>query len=77
MSRSFLDLDAVDGHELRAILARAAAFKAGDPARPMAGKMLAMIFDKPSTRWPDFRQDTPPRPAVIAITRKDGGPIGG
>ena len=50
MSRSFLDLDAVDGHELRAILARAAAFKAGDPARPMAGKMLAMIFDKPSTR---------------------------
>ncbi|MGD9509012.1 MAG: ornithine carbamoyltransferase, partial [Geminicoccaceae bacterium] len=50
MSRSFLDLDAVDGHELRGILTRAVAFKAGDPARPMAGKTLAMIFDKPSTR---------------------------
>jgi ornithine carbamoyltransferase len=50
VSRSFLDLDAVDGSELRRILDRAAAFKAGDPARPMAGRMLAMIFDKPSTR---------------------------
>ena len=35
---------------MRRILDRAVAFKAGDPARPMAGKMLAMIFDKPSTR---------------------------
>lgn len=50
MSRSFLDLDAVDGHELRGILTRAVAFKGGDPARPMAGRTLAMIFDKPSTR---------------------------
>ena len=32
------------------MLGRAASFKQGDPARPMAGKMLAMIFDKPSTR---------------------------
>ena len=50
MSRSFLDLDAIDGADLRRILARAAAFKSGDAARPLAGKMLAMIFDKPSTR---------------------------
>ena len=50
MSRSFLDLDAIDGSDLRRILARAAAFKSGDAARPLAGKMLAMIFDKPSTR---------------------------
>ena len=50
MSRSFLDLDAVDGAELRAILTRAAAFKEGDPARPMTGRTLAMIFEKPSTR---------------------------
>ncbi len=50
MSRSFLDLDAIPGGELRRILDRAAAFKGGDPARPMAGRMLAMIFDKPSTR---------------------------
>ena len=50
MSRSFLDIDLLDGDTLRGILGRAAAFKAGDPARPMAGRMLAMIFDKPSTR---------------------------
>ncbi len=48
--RSFLDLDALEGTELRAILERARAFKQGDAAKPMAGRILAMIFDKPSTR---------------------------
>jgi ornithine carbamoyltransferase len=48
--RNFLDLDVFEGQELRRILARAGAFKQGDPAKPMAGRTLAMIFDKPSTR---------------------------
>ncbi|MFZ1427982.1 MAG: ornithine carbamoyltransferase [Geminicoccaceae bacterium] len=48
--RSFLDLDAIESDQLRVILDRACAFKQGDTARPMTGRVLAMIFDKPSTR---------------------------
>jgi uncharacterized protein len=33
-------------------------------------------FEDPSTRWPDFKSDMPPRPAVLAITRRGGGKIG-
>ena len=34
-------------------------------------------FDKPSTRFPDFNEAMPPRPSIVAITRNDGGEIGG
>jgi len=33
-------------------------------------------FDKPDTRWPDFSENMPARPAVVVIAKKDGGRIG-
>jgi ornithine carbamoyltransferase len=54
--RHFLDLSEIPAEELRHILDVAARIKAvrrrGEIAkeRPLAGKVLAMIFDKPSTR---------------------------
>jgi secreted PhoX family phosphatase len=32
-------------------------------------------YENPSTRWPDFRPDMPPRPSIIAITKRGGGKI--
>ncbi|OCW56409.1 ornithine carbamoyltransferase [Hoeflea olei] len=47
----FLDLSAVSAADLRAIMDAARSAKtAAAPERPLAGKMLAMIFEKPSTR---------------------------
>ncbi|PWR19167.1 PhoX family protein [Zavarzinia compransoris] len=34
------------------------------------------MYDKPSTRWPDFKDGMPPRPAVVVVVKKDGGVIG-
>ena len=52
--RHFTDLSAVPAAELRAMLddaaRRKARLKAGERSRPLDGKVLAMIFDKPSTR---------------------------
>jgi ornithine carbamoyltransferase len=52
--RNFTDLSAVSSSDLRVILddakARKARFKAGHGERPFEGKVMAMIFDKPSTR---------------------------
>ena len=53
-AKHFLDLSAVSAADLRVIMddakSRKAALKAGNPDKPLAGKMLAMIFEKPSTR---------------------------
>jgi ornithine carbamoyltransferase len=54
--RHFLDLTEVPGSELRGIIAASRALKArwkadrATAAKPLAGRTLAMIFDKPSTR---------------------------
>ncbi|THF54554.1 ornithine carbamoyltransferase [Ollibium composti] len=52
--RHFTDLSTVSETDLRSILADASArkarLKAGERSRPLDGKVLAMIFDKPSTR---------------------------
>ena len=52
--RHFTDLSSVSAENLRRILddakVRKAAQKAGTAEQPFAGKVLAMIFDKPSTR---------------------------
>ena len=57
--RHFLDLHATPPGALRAMLAQAAAMKAAragrpkgapDDAQPLAGRMVALIFEKPSTR---------------------------
>ncbi|MGU3401047.1 ornithine carbamoyltransferase [Brucellaceae bacterium D45D] len=52
--KHFIDLSAVPATELRAIMEDAKAIKArlkaGESYKPLAGKVLAMIFEKPSTR---------------------------
>ena len=52
--RHFLDLTDISAEELRRVLDLSkdlkARRKAGDIERPLAGKSLAMVFDKPSTR---------------------------
>jgi ornithine carbamoyltransferase len=50
--RHFLDLDRIEGAELRRILELGKGYKRGGrtAAKPLAGRTLAMIFEKPSTR---------------------------
>ncbi len=54
MTRHFLDLSAMTATDLqdhhRRCRVRKSATKAGTAEKPLAGKMLAMIFEKPSTR---------------------------
>ena len=50
--KHFLDIDLLDTETLRSILDLAVRYKAAlpDHDKPLAGKALGMIFEKPSTR---------------------------
>jgi ornithine carbamoyltransferase len=48
--RHFLDIDRYETPQLRAMLDLGVAYKNGRDDRPLEGKTLAMIFEKPSTR---------------------------
>ena len=52
--KHFLDIDRFDRATLRTILDQGASLKAvrgtADATKPLAGKTLVMIFEKPSTR---------------------------
>ena len=57
--RHFLDLHTTPAEELRLILAQASAMKSAraglprgrrDAEQPLTGRMVALIFEKPSTR---------------------------
>src|SRR5436305_10855971 len=48
--RHFLDIDDYQLSDLREMLDLGLAYKSGRRDRPLAGKTLAMIFEKPSTR---------------------------
>ena len=52
MDKHFLDLDDISANDLRYMLDQASSLKSGTAGldKPLAGKTLAMIFEKPSTR---------------------------
>lgn len=48
----------------------------GDGGDDWEGHGRPSYYEDLSTRWPDFSEDMPVRPAVVAITRQGGGRIG-
>ncbi|MEF2551738.1 PhoX family phosphatase [Aurantimonas sp. A2-1-M11] len=48
----------------------------GDGGEDWEGFGRPSYYEDPSTRWPDFQDDMPVRPSVLAITKQGGGRIG-
>ena len=48
-----------------------------DGTKSFPGFERPSTFEDPATRWPDFMDGMPPRPSVVAVTKKGGGRIGG
>lgn len=48
-----------------------------DGTKDFKGFKRSSTFADPATRWPDFEPGMPPRPSILAITAKKGGPVGG
>jgi len=47
----------------------------GDGGEDWEGHGRPSYYEDLSTRWPDFRDDMPTRPSVVAITKQGGGKI--
>ena len=46
-----------------------------DGTKDLKGFERASTFEDPATRWPDFDPQMPPRPSIVAVTRRGGGKI--
>ncbi|MEX0815441.1 MAG: ornithine carbamoyltransferase [Dongiaceae bacterium] len=80
--RHFLDLDRFDRATLRRILETGADFKRGRPParrgpRPLAGKTLALIFERPSTRTRvSFEVGMKQLGGDVIVLERDGSQLG-
>ncbi len=77
-ARHFLDLEHFDTSTLRDMLGRGAAFKRGEGSSgPLAGKALAMIFEKPSTRTRvSFERAIHQLGGEAVVMERDGSQLG-
>jgi ornithine carbamoyltransferase len=78
--KHFLDLDKLEGATLRSIIERGKSFKArrrGPAERPLQGRALAMIFEKPSTRTRvSFELGMRELGGEVIVLERDGSQLG-